>query len=126
MELMQKYDKEDNKTGVDNIKRWPCDSYAIGFLSSTASEISIERLREVSCVHHVSHLILTENSTHCLQIPIGIKVILWVWYLSLCVHRLHFALTRRSQLHVLYLYVVVMSSLISSVRVARAGAFCME
>ena len=78
MELMQKYDKEDNKTGVDNTKRWPCDSYAIGFLSSTASEISIQRLREVSFIKHISHLILTGSSSHCLQIPIGIRVILWV------------------------------------------------
>ena len=48
MELMQKYEKEDNKTGVDDVERWPCDSYATGFLSSIASEVSIIKLREVS------------------------------------------------------------------------------
>jgi hypothetical protein len=30
MELMQKYEKEDNKTGVDDVERWPCDSHATG------------------------------------------------------------------------------------------------
>jgi hypothetical protein len=48
MELMQKYEKEDNKTGVDDIERWPCDSYATRFLSSIESEVSIKKLREVS------------------------------------------------------------------------------
>lgn len=38
-ELMQKYEKEDNKIGVDDIERWPCDSYATEFLSPFASEV---------------------------------------------------------------------------------------
>lgn len=50
MELMQKYGKGDNRTGVDDIDRWRCDSNATGFLSSTTSEVSIQRLREVSPV----------------------------------------------------------------------------
>lgn len=48
MELMQKYGKEDNKTGVDDIERWPCDSRATSFLSSIAAEMSLTKLREVS------------------------------------------------------------------------------
>lgn len=50
MELMQKYAKEDNKIGVDDVERWPCDSHAIGFLSSIESEASLQKLRQVSLV----------------------------------------------------------------------------
>ncbi|PGG99689.1 hypothetical protein AJ80_09303 [Polytolypa hystricis UAMH7299] len=46
MELMQKYEKEDNRIGVDDVERWPCDSYAIGFLSSIETEASVRELRE--------------------------------------------------------------------------------
>lgn len=50
MELMQKYEKEDDKTGVDDIERWPCDSLATRFLSSIELEIPIKTLREVSTI----------------------------------------------------------------------------
>lgn len=48
MELMQKYEKEDGKTGVDDIERWGCDSHAMEFLSSIGSGVSVETLRKVS------------------------------------------------------------------------------
>lgn len=48
MELIQKYEKEDHKTGVDDIERWPCDSNTVGFLSLVGSGVTIKALREVS------------------------------------------------------------------------------
>ena len=50
MELMQKYAKENDKIGVYDIKLWPLDSYATGFLSSITSEVSVEELRMVSLI----------------------------------------------------------------------------
>lgn len=47
MQMMQKYVKEDKKTGIDDVERWPCDSSATQFLSSVASGLSIEELRRV-------------------------------------------------------------------------------
>lgn len=48
MELMQKYVKDDGAVGVDNLERWPSDSTAVGFLSTTTSADSINELRKVS------------------------------------------------------------------------------
>jgi hypothetical protein len=47
MELMQKYVKDDGAIGVDNPHRWPLDSDAVGFLSSTTSAISAKELLKV-------------------------------------------------------------------------------
>jgi hypothetical protein len=46
MELMQGYEKADNKTGIDNTEQWD-GSEALGFLSSVASNLPIRKLREV-------------------------------------------------------------------------------
>ena len=48
MELMQKYSKEN--VGIDDTTRWPIDSNAVGFLSSTTSARSISDLSQV-CRH---------------------------------------------------------------------------
>lgn len=47
MELMQKYEKGDGVLGVDDLDRWPIDSNAFGFLTTTSSTESIEVLRQV-------------------------------------------------------------------------------
>ncbi|KAG0644962.1 hypothetical protein D0Z07_9343 [Hyphodiscus hymeniophilus] len=44
MELMQKYIKEDGAIGIDNLKRWPSNSDAVGFLSATTSAASVAEL----------------------------------------------------------------------------------
>jgi hypothetical protein len=48
MELMQKYVKDGGAVGVDDLRRWPSDSKAVGFLSETTSATSVERLMKVS------------------------------------------------------------------------------
>lgn len=45
MVLMQKYAKDN--VGIDNTSRWPVDTDAVGFLSSTTSARSIDDLRQV-------------------------------------------------------------------------------
>jgi hypothetical protein len=50
MELMQKYTKDDGAVGVDDLRRWPSDSDAVGFLSATTSAASASELKKVSCV----------------------------------------------------------------------------
>lgn len=47
MELLQKYVKSDGKVGIDNLDRWPSDSLAVGFLSTTTSADSLELLIQV-------------------------------------------------------------------------------
>ncbi|PGG96173.1 hypothetical protein AJ79_09705 [Helicocarpus griseus UAMH5409] len=49
MNLMQKYSKDDGAIGVDNLDRWPFNSLAVSFLSTTSSADSIEELRQ----HHL-------------------------------------------------------------------------
>jgi hypothetical protein len=51
MQLMQKDMKENETTGVDDLKRWPCDCHATQFLSSVASESSMSSLRKVSLTY---------------------------------------------------------------------------
>ncbi|OCK91215.1 uncharacterized protein K441DRAFT_220440 [Cenococcum geophilum 1.58] len=41
MELMQGYVKEERAVGVDDLRRWPSDSDAVGFLSETTSATSV-------------------------------------------------------------------------------------
>ena len=50
MELMQKYAKDDGAVGIENLNRWPMDSDAVKFLSTTTSAGSVEDLREVSMI----------------------------------------------------------------------------
>jgi len=47
MELMQGYIKEDEAVGVDDLRRWPSDSDAVGFLSQTTSATLVAELMEV-------------------------------------------------------------------------------
>lgn len=48
MELMQKYTKDDEAIGVEDLDRWPLDSDAVGFLSATTSASSVNELMKVS------------------------------------------------------------------------------
>jgi hypothetical protein len=48
MELMQKHVKEDGAVGVDDLRQWPSDSDAVGFLSETTSASSVIELMKVS------------------------------------------------------------------------------
>lgn len=48
MELMQKYIKDNEMVGVDDLDRWPVDSAAFGFLSAISAATSIEALKEVN------------------------------------------------------------------------------
>ncbi|KLJ05860.1 hypothetical protein EMPG_10714 [Blastomyces silverae] len=48
MELMQKYEKEDGKAGMNDIECWGCDSHAREFLSSIGSGVLLETLQKVS------------------------------------------------------------------------------
>jgi hypothetical protein len=48
MELMQKYVKADGVVGVDDLRRWPLNSLAVGFLSETTSATSVGELMKVS------------------------------------------------------------------------------
>ena len=47
MELMQGYVKEERAVGVDDLRRWPSDSNAVGFLSETTSATSVIELIKV-------------------------------------------------------------------------------
>ncbi|OJD15259.1 hypothetical protein AJ78_04481 [Emergomyces pasteurianus Ep9510] len=48
MNLMQKYSKDDDAIGVDNLNRWPFNSLAVSFLFTTSSADSVEELRQDS------------------------------------------------------------------------------
>ncbi|EGE80397.2 hypothetical protein BDDG_03338 [Blastomyces dermatitidis ATCC 18188] len=50
MELMQKYKKENGKTGVNNIEHWGCNSHVTEFLSFIESGVSVETLWKVSSI----------------------------------------------------------------------------
>ncbi|KAK6591333.1 FAD-binding domain-containing protein [Botrytis cinerea] len=54
MELMQKYVKEDEAIGIDDLHRWHPNSNAVGFLSATTSATSIKELLTVDTfkLHH--------------------------------------------------------------------------
>jgi hypothetical protein len=47
MELMQGYVKEDGAIGVDDLIRWPADSNAVKFLSTTVTATSLNELIKV-------------------------------------------------------------------------------
>jgi len=47
MELMQGYSKEDRAIGVEDLDRWPSDSNAVNFLSTTVTAASLAELMEV-------------------------------------------------------------------------------
>ncbi|RJE18044.1 hypothetical protein PHISCL_09618 [Aspergillus sclerotialis] len=53
MELMQKYVKEDGAVGVDNLERWPSDSMAVDFLSTTTSADSVNELKKRSFITNI-------------------------------------------------------------------------
>ena len=44
MELMQGYAKEDGAVGIDDLFRWPSDSIAVNFLSTTVTASSVGAL----------------------------------------------------------------------------------
>ena len=48
MELMQKYSKDDDAIGIENLDRWPSDSHAVSFVSATTSATSVGELMKVS------------------------------------------------------------------------------
>jgi hypothetical protein len=48
MELMQKYTKDDEAIGIENLDRWPEDFAAVEFLSTTTSANSTNELMKVS------------------------------------------------------------------------------
>ena len=50
MELMQKYTKDNGAVGVDDLRRWPSNSDAVGFLLATTSASLAGELKKVSCV----------------------------------------------------------------------------
>ncbi|KAJ5643586.1 uncharacterized protein N7484_006093 [Penicillium longicatenatum] len=62
MELMQKYVKDDGIIGVDDLKRWPVESHAFGFLSAISATNSIESLKTDSFMkvyrHSLGELVL--------------------------------------------------------------------
>ena len=58
MELMQKYEKGDGVLGVDDLDRWPIDSNAFGFLTTTSSTESIDVLRQVGQPQILSLLLI--------------------------------------------------------------------
>jgi len=47
MELMQGYSKEDEAIGIEDLDRWPSDSNAVSFLSTTVTAASLAELTEV-------------------------------------------------------------------------------
>ena len=47
MELMQKYVKDDDAVGVEDLNRWPSTSKAVVFLSETTSAVSVNELIQV-------------------------------------------------------------------------------
>jgi hypothetical protein len=56
MELLQKYVKDDGKVGVENLDRWPSDSAAVTFLSSTITASSLKTLMEVCISYSASRI----------------------------------------------------------------------
>ena len=69
MELMQKYVKEN--VGIDDTTRWPIDSKAFDFLSSTTSARSVVELSQVSAIlfredqitNHSQHPLIQTSSS---------------------------------------------------------------
>jgi hypothetical protein len=57
MELMQGYAKEDGAIGIDDLIRWPADSKAVKFLSTTVSATSLDELIQV-CRHLISFCLI--------------------------------------------------------------------
>jgi hypothetical protein len=57
MELMQGYEKDDGKIGVDDLLLWPENSHAVRFLSEIASASSIDELREACPQFSSLHLL---------------------------------------------------------------------
>ena len=53
MELMQKYTKDNGAVGVDDLRRWPSNSDAVGFLSVTTSAALAGELKKVSCFENL-------------------------------------------------------------------------
>jgi len=47
MQLMQGYSKEDRAIGIEDLDRWPSDSKAFNFLSTTVTAASLAELIEV-------------------------------------------------------------------------------
>ena len=56
MELLQKYVKDDGKVGIENLDRWPSDSVAVTFLSSTITASSLKTLMEVRISYSASRI----------------------------------------------------------------------
>jgi hypothetical protein len=56
---MQKYTKDDGAVGVDDLRRWPSNSDAVGFLSETTSAASAVELMKVSCGTSLEPITLT-------------------------------------------------------------------
>ncbi|BDD61486.1 hypothetical protein MPDQ_004948 [Monascus purpureus] len=48
MELMQNYDKDDGLRGIDDVNRWPVESWPFKFLEATTTAVSVEQLK-----HHI-------------------------------------------------------------------------
>ncbi|KAE8311025.1 hypothetical protein BDV41DRAFT_579024 [Aspergillus transmontanensis] len=46
MRLMQKYEKDDGLIGINDVKRWPLDSCAVDFLTTTSSVQPVEALQQ--------------------------------------------------------------------------------
>lgn len=47
MELMQNYDKDDGLRGIDDVNRWPVESWPFKFLEATTIAVSVEQLKHV-------------------------------------------------------------------------------
>ncbi len=47
MELMQKYVKDDDAIGMNNLRRWQSDDDAVAFFSKTTSATSALKLQDI-------------------------------------------------------------------------------
>lgn len=63
MELMQKYTKDDGAVGVDDLRRWPSNSDAVGFLSDTTSAASAGALMRVGFGTSLEDTMLTFSAS---------------------------------------------------------------
>jgi hypothetical protein len=65
MELMEAESNEERVVGIKNLRRWPSDSDAVDFLSTTTSAGSLRELQKVNFTVPIVGDVLTLLSIGC-------------------------------------------------------------
>lgn len=71
MELIQKYVKDNDAVGVEDLNRWPSTSKAVVFLSETTSAVSVNELIQVGRLVYLSDRLTSLESSHPVSLASG-------------------------------------------------------